>query len=75
MPFTHLKMNEVGQQAYIMVGDQIKFEPAWILSKDVKDQVKDVRAVDALASVSGGLNDSSVQKISRCQRRSSASPT
>ena len=50
---THLKMTEAGRQAYIMCGDQIKYEPAWVLSDATKKQLKEVKLDDALTSVTG----------------------
>lgn len=43
----------MGDQAYIMIGNQIKYEPAWVLSSEKKKKMACLRAEDALASITG----------------------
>lgn len=48
-------MTEVGNQAYMMFGDQVKFDPAWVLEKSVKNQLQNLRVDDMITSTTGGL--------------------
>ena len=50
---TYLKMAEIGQQNYIMLGDAVKYEPAWTLTNAQKKKVKEMKMDDTLISMTG----------------------
>ena len=71
-----LPEKESGEQHYIMVGNQIKFDPAWIMNDSLKRTVKETCAEDAKKSISsrycrfrqnsmslGAINQDSIKKI------------
>ena len=64
MPITHLPSRESGKQFYIMVGDQIKYEPAWLPRKSVgQDTLKTSKVNDCLRSATAGLNTESLERV------------
>ena len=62
MPITSLPNRESGQQCYIMVGPQIKYEPAW-QSPEKKQLLKKTGVNDCLSSATAGLNSNSIAKV------------
>ena len=61
MPMTALPHKESGQQCYIMVGDQIKYEPAW--QKRCKRQMLSKLAVnDCLTSMTAGMKNRAIKQ-------------
>ena len=56
MGISALPNRESGQQCYIMVGDQIKYEPVWQLSSK-KKALKATAVNDCLSSVTAGLTN------------------
>ena len=62
MPITSLPRRESGQQCYIMVGSQIKYEPAW-QSPGRKKTLLKTGVDDCLSSATAGLNDISMSKV------------
>jgi hypothetical protein len=46
-----------------MVGDQIKFDPAWVTNPGLKVNIKGSDAHEAKKSISGGINMHSFKKI------------
>ena len=62
MPISALPQRESGQQCYIMIGDQIKYEPAWHMTNK-KKLLKSTAVNDCLSSVTAGLNKSSMTTV------------
>ena len=62
MPIGSLPRRESGQQCYIMIGPQIKYEPAW-QSPSKKAMLKKTGVNDCLSSATAGLNSNSIAKV------------
>ena len=77
MPIQHYPMAESGKQYYIMIGDQIKYEPAWVAPKSrAKKSLNQTNASDCLKSVTAGLNTKSLSRLQKnleLQRQNSRS--
>ena len=41
---------EIGEQHYIMVGNQIKYEPAWVSNHHLKQQIDKLKLADCTRS-------------------------
>ena len=62
MPISALPSRESGQQCYIMVGDQIKYEPVWQKS-EAKAMLKITGVNECLSSATAGLTQKSMNKV------------
>ena len=51
---------EIGEQHYIMIGDQIKYEPAWVLNPDHKKNMKALQVEGCTRTIAGNLSDSTL---------------
>jgi hypothetical protein len=45
--------SEAGMQHYIMIGDQIKYEPGWVLNTDQKKNMKGMNVAGCTRALSG----------------------
>ena len=52
-----------------MIGNQIKYEPAWILSATTKKDLQKLRAEEAIISVTGGMQKNQMRSIQKMQTR------
>ena len=67
MPASKLPHRESGYQCYIMIGDQIKYEPSW-QNPSRKQLLKEAGINDCLSSAMAGLRHSSLNKVNKTKR-------
>lgn len=58
-----LPKTETGKQQYIMVGSQIKYEPAWIPDKPTKMMLKDLKTDECLKSSTASFSKKCLKNV------------